>query len=90
MEKLINQENFENIKETIENKISGISANHLLCAGLGTLALSSGLKLAGKKQAASLVGKLFITLVAIGLYKKYKDSSDSKPETKLENSETYE
>lgn len=87
MENLINQENLENIKETIGNKISAVSANHLLCAGLGTLALSSGLKMAGQMQAGSLIGKLFIPLLAIGIYKKYKESLNSHS---LENSETYE
>lgn len=90
MENLFNHENFENIKEKIGNKISGVSANHILCAGLGALALSSGLKLAGKAQTASFVGKLFIPLIAIGIYRKYKESSNPETESKPENSEVYE
>jgi hypothetical protein len=91
MENLINQENLENIKETIENKITNVSANHILCAGAGALILSSGLKLLGSYPAGSLIAKLSIPLVAIGLYKKYKEYSQSASESESEypESETY-
>lgn len=91
MENLINQENLENIKETIENKITNVSANHILCAGAGALILSSGLKLLGSNPAGSLIAKLSIPLVAIGLYKKYKEYSQSASESEFQNpeSETY-
>jgi hypothetical protein len=74
MENLINQENLDALTETMEDKL-GVTANHLLCAGAGAWLLSSGLKMAGKDQAGSLVGKLSVPLIAIGLYKKYKEYS---------------
>lgn len=74
----MNRENLENIRDKIDNKLSGISANNLLCAGAGAFILSSGLKMLGNDQAGSFVGKLFIPLLAIGLYKKYKDHSRSQ------------
>lgn len=87
MENVINQGNLENIKETIENKLTGISANHLLCAGAGAFILSSGFKMLGNEQTGSFIKKLFIPLIAVGLYKKYKEHSQSGSESQSANNQ---
>lgn len=74
-------ENLKNIRETIDNKLTGISANHLFCAGAGAFLLSSGFKMLGSAQTGSFVGKFFIPLIAVGLYKKYKEHSESKSQS---------
>lgn len=81
MENLINQENLKNIRESIDNKLTGISANHLLCAGAGAFILSSGFKMLGSAQTGSFIGKFFIPLIAVGLFKKYKERSGSKSQS---------
>jgi hypothetical protein len=80
MENLINQENLEDIMEFIENKIADVPANYILYGAIGSLLLSSYLKKIGKNQASSVIGKLSIPIIAIGLAK-YKDVIKSELET---------
>ncbi|HEX8015146.1 MAG TPA: hypothetical protein VF465_07920 [Flavobacterium sp.] len=80
MENLINQENLEDIREFIENKIADVPANYILYGAIGSLLLSSYLKKIGKNQASSVIGKLSIPIIAIGLAK-YKDVIKSELET---------
>ncbi|CAD0002150.1 hypothetical protein [Flavobacterium chungangense] len=80
MENLINQENLEDIREFIENKIADVPANYILYGAIGSLLLSSYLKKIGKNQASSVIGKLSIPIIAIGLAK-YKDVIKSELKT---------
>ncbi|CAD0001920.1 hypothetical protein [Flavobacterium salmonis] len=80
MENLINQENLEDIREFIENKIADVPANYILYGAIGSLLLSSYLKKIGKNQASSVIVKLSIPIIAIGLAK-YKDVIKSEFET---------
>ncbi|KFF04156.1 hypothetical protein [Flavobacterium reichenbachii] len=84
MENLINQENLEDIREFIENKIANVPASYILCGALGSLALAGYLNKIGKKDAASAIGKLSIPIVAIGLAK-YKDLLKSDGEFSSES-----
>jgi hypothetical protein len=84
MENLINQENLEDIREFIESKIADVPGSYILIGAIGSLLLSSYLSNIGKKQAASVIGKLAVPIVGIGLAK-YKDVLQSEIETQLEN-----
>lgn len=84
MENLINQENLEDIREFIESKIADVPANYILFGAIGSLLLSSYLNKIGKKQAGSVVGKLSIPIIAVGLAK-YKDVLKSELENHLES-----
>ncbi len=78
MENLINQENLENIREFIEDKISDVPGEVILFGAVGALLLSSYLNKTGHKKAGSVIGNLSIPIIGIGLAK-YKDllKSDS-------------
>lgn len=87
MENLINQENLEDIREFIESKIADVPASYILYGAIGSLLLSAYLNKTGKKQAGSIVGKLAIPIVAIGLAK-FKDHLNTEEEhqrAKIEN-----
>lgn len=87
MENLINQDNLEDIRELIESKIADVPASYILYGAIGSLLLSAYLNKTGKKQAASIIGKLAIPIVAIGLAK-YKDHLNTEvdyQEAKYEN-----
>ncbi|MEO7975523.1 hypothetical protein [Flavobacterium sp.] len=77
MENLVNQDNLDDIKTFIESKIADVPANYLLYGAIGSLLLSAYLKKIGKNQASSVIGKLSIPIVAIGLAK-YKDLLNSE------------
>ncbi|MFB9109424.1 MULTISPECIES: hypothetical protein [Flavobacterium] len=83
MENLINQENLEEIREFIEDKIADVPGSYILIGAIGSLLLSSYLDKTGKKQAASAIGKLAIPIIGIGLAK-YKDVIKSEIENQLE------
>lgn len=83
MENLINQENLEDIRELIESKIADVPGSYILIGAIGSLLLSSYLSKTGKKQAASVIGKLAIPIIGIGLAK-YKDVIKSEIENQLE------
>lgn len=84
MENLINQDNLEDIREFIESKIADVPANYILYGAIGSLLLSSYLKKIGKKQAGSVIGKLSIPIIAIGIAK-YKDFLESDLEIQAES-----
>ena len=77
MENLVSQDNLDDIKEFIESKIADVPATYLLYGAIGSLLLSGYLKKIGKNQASSVIGKLSIPIVAIGLAK-YKDLISSE------------
>jgi hypothetical protein len=79
MENLINQENLEDIKELIESKIADVPGELILFGAIGTLLLSTYLNKTGHKQAGSLIGKLSIPIIGIGLAK-YKNLLKSELE----------
>jgi UDP-3-O-acyl-N-acetylglucosamine deacetylase len=79
MENLLNQENLEDIREFIENKISDVPGELILCGAVGTLLLSAYLNKTGHKLSASMIGKLAIPIIGIGLAK-YKDFLKSEME----------
>ena len=83
MENLINQENLEDIREFIESKIADVPTNYILVGAIGSLLLSGYLKKIGKTQASSVIGKLSIPIIAIGLAK-YKDTIKSEYEALTE------
>ncbi|MDR7370211.1 hypothetical protein [Flavobacterium aquidurense] len=83
MENLINQENLEDIREFIESKIADVPTNYILVGAIGSLLLSGYLKKIGKNQASSVIGKLSIPIIAIGLAK-YKDAIKSEFEALTE------
>lgn len=89
MENLINQENLEDIRELIEAKIADVPGEVILFGAIGALLLSSYLNKTGHTQAGSIVGKLTIPIIGIGVAK-YKDFIKSEIEnfqtTTLENS----
>ena len=72
MENLINQENLEEIRALIENKIAEVPGELILIGALGTLLLSTYLNKTGHTQAGSMIGKLSVPIIGIGLAK-YKD-----------------
>ncbi len=76
MENLINSENLEEIRELIESKIADIPGHYILCGALGSLLLSAYLDKTGHADASSLIGKLAIPIIGIGLAK-YKDTIKS-------------
>lgn len=80
MENLINQENLEDIRELIENKIKDIPGELILVGAIGSILLSSYLNKTGHTQAASIVGSLAVPIAGIGLAK-YKDLLKSKVES---------
>jgi len=80
MENLINQENLEDIRELIENKIKDIPGELILAGALGSILLSSYLNKTGHVQAASIIGSLAVPIAGIGLAK-YKDLLKSKIES---------
>ncbi|TDW51685.1 hypothetical protein EV144_101361 [Flavobacterium sp. 270] len=84
MENLINQENLEDIREFIEDKIADIPGSYILVGAVGSLLLSSYLSKIGKKQAASVIAKLSIPIIGIGLAK-YKDVIEAGIENHLPN-----
>lgn len=84
MENLINQENLEDIRELIESKIANVPGSYILIGAIGSLLLSAYLAKTGKKQAASVIGKLAIPIIGIGIAK-YKDVLQSELENQLEN-----
>lgn len=79
MENLINQENLEEIRTLIENKIADVPGELILFGAIGTLLLSSYLNKTGHTQAGSIIGKLSIPIIGIGLAK-YKDVINSQIE----------
>lgn len=79
MENMLNEENLENIKELIENRLADIPGELILLGGVGTLLLSSYLTKKGNKQAAAFIGSLAVPIVGIGLAK-YKDLLKSEAE----------
>jgi len=89
MENLINQENLEEIREFIEGKIADVPANYILFGAIGSLLLSSYLNKIGKKDASSVIGKLSIPIIAIGLAK-YKDFIKTELENHLESKQASE
>ena len=88
MENLINQDNLEDIREFIESKIANVPASYILYGAIGSLLLSSYLTKIGKKQAGSVIGKLSIPIIAIGIAK-YKDLIESSLEIEPEYSAKY-
>lgn len=52
---------------------------YYFCAGVGTFAIGSALKILGQNQIGSVIviGKLAIPIMAIGLYKTIKNSSST-------------
>jgi hypothetical protein len=83
MENFINQENLEDIRELIESKIADIPGNYILFGAIGSLLLSSYLTKIGKTQAGSVIGKLAIPIIGIGLAK-YKDVLKTELENQLD------
>ena len=80
MENIFSPEKMGNLGEKVDQKFSGLSANTFFCAGGGSLLLAAALKLAGKNQASSFVGKWAVPLLAIGCYKKVSGSASTKSE----------
>jgi len=72
MENLITQENLENIREFIEDKISDVPGELILFGAVSALLLSSYLNKTGHKQASTVIGNLSVPILGIGLAK-YKD-----------------
>lgn len=87
MENLFNEENLENIKELIENRLADIPGELILLGGVGTLLLSSYLTKKGNKQAAAFMGSLAVPIVGIGLAK-YKDLLKSEAENFQQSMQT--
>ncbi|MDR7372876.1 hypothetical protein [Flavobacterium aquidurense] len=79
MENLVNQENLEDIRELIESKIADVPGELILVGAIGSLLLSTYLNKTGHTQAGSVIGKLSIPIIGIGLAK-YKDLLKSELE----------
>ncbi len=79
MENLINKENLEDIRALIEDKIADVPGELILVGAIGTLLLSTYLNKTGHTQAGSMIGKLSIPIIGIGIAK-YKDLLKSEPE----------
>lgn len=82
MENLISPENLEDIREIIESKISDIPGEAILIGAVGALLLSSYLNKTGHEQAGSIIGKLSIPIIGIGLAK-HKDLIKSEIQNKI-------
>ncbi|WP_264538165.1 hypothetical protein [Flavobacterium sp. N1736] len=80
MENLINQENLEDIRVLIENKIADIPGELILFGAIGSLLLSSYLNKTGNKKTASMIGQLSLPIIGIGIAK-YKDVLKSQIES---------
>lgn len=81
MENLINSQNLEEIRELIESKIADIPGQYILCGALGSLLLSAYLEKTGHTDASSVIGKLAIPIIGIGLAK-YKETIKSAVSSK--------
>jgi len=80
MENIFNSDNLEDIKTLIENKLSDVPRELILCGAVGALLLSSYLNKTGHTQAGSVIGKLSIPIIGIGLAK-YQDVLKSAAES---------
>lgn len=87
MENLINQENLEEIRELIESKIADVPGEVILFGAIGSLLLSSYLNKTGHTQAGSIIGKLSIPIIGIGLAK-YKDLLKTEFDNYTDSNET--
>lgn len=72
MENLIHQENLEDIRILIESKIADVPGELILVGAIGSLLLSTYLNKTGHTQAGSIIGKLSVPIIGIGLAK-YKN-----------------
>lgn len=87
MENTINTEKTE---QYIKNALDYYPPIYYFGAGLGTFAIGSALKMLGQNQIGSVIGKLAIPIMAIGLYKTIKNSSLNSSEKTNENGEQKE
>ncbi|KRD61290.1 hypothetical protein ASE40_07030 [Flavobacterium sp. Root935] len=93
MENIFNQENLEDIQKMIEDKLSSVPGELILCGAVGALLLSSYLNKTGHTQAGSVIGKLSIPIIGIGIAK-YQDvlksavQSISKAESASDSQQT--
>lgn len=58
------------VARAIERQTSKIPSDVFLWAGLGSIALSLGLQLAGQKKSATWVGQWVPTVLLLGVYNK--------------------
>ncbi|MBF4516980.1 hypothetical protein IRZ71_11520 [Flavobacterium sp. ANB] len=77
-----NTANTETTNQSIENTINYYPSVYFVCAGLGTLAIGSALKMLGQNQIGSTIRKFTIPLMAIGLYKIVSNNSSTNSSTK--------
>ncbi|MFH6995031.1 hypothetical protein [Flavobacterium sp. FlaQc-48] len=73
---LFNPKTKENTGYGVKEEITPISPNKLIIAASGSLIVGGVLKIAGKRTAASLIGKLALPLLALGCYRKFTSSSE--------------
>ncbi len=59
-----------NVAKTIERQTSKVPSDVFLWSALGSIGLSAGLQLAGRKQLSSFVGQWAPTILILGLYNK--------------------
>ncbi|KQB42670.1 hypothetical protein [Flavobacterium aquidurense] len=64
--------------EAVKNINNYYPAIYFLCAGLGSLAVGSALKMFGKNQMGSVISKFTMPLIAVGLYKTLKNISPTE------------
>jgi hypothetical protein len=59
--------------QSIKNTSNYYPAVYFFCAGLGSLAIGSALKMLGQNQIGNVVAKFTMPLIAVGLYKTLKN-----------------
>lgn len=64
--------------EAVNNISNYYPAVYFLCAGLGSLAIGSALKMFGQNQMGSVISKFTMPLIAVGLYKTLKNISPTE------------
>lgn len=58
------------VAKTIENQTAKLPSDTFLWAALGSMAISAGLKIAGRNQTALFVGQWAAPFLLLGLYNK--------------------
>lgn len=71
---IFNPKTRENIGYGIKEETTPMSPNKLILAAGGSLLVGGALKMAGKRTAASVIGKFALPLLALGFYRKFSSS----------------
>ena len=71
---LFNPKTKEDTGYGVKEETTPMSPNKLIMAAGGTLLVGGVLKMVGKRNAASIIGKIALPLLALGCYRKFSSS----------------